>query len=342
MSSLKVCIIGSGNWGSTIAKLIGNNVVQHKSKFHQQVNMWVYEELIDGKPLTSIINETHENVKYLPNVKLPTNVVAIPDLSEAIRGANLLVFVIPHQFLNSVFSQIRGKLAANTYAISLIKGLHFDSDKLHLMSSIISKELKIDVSVLSGANISTEIAAEKFSESTIGYKDSNNAILFKLLLETSYFRISLVEDVEGIQVCGALKNVVALAAGFVDGLKYGANTKAAIIRIGLMEMKRFSFMFMNGTKTDTFFESCGVADLIATCSAGRNHKVAMEKVASNKSFEELETSLLNGQKLQGTLTANEVYHFLVANNKLDQFPLFKKVYQISFEDTDPRSIVNLY
>jgi glycerol-3-phosphate dehydrogenase (NAD+) len=112
MSLEKVCIVGSGNWGSTVAKIIGENVQKNPQTFHPIVEMWVYEELINGNKLTDIINTKHENVKYLPNVKLPVNVHANPDLIEAALGATLLgmqillllfsppVFVIPHSFLS--------------------------------------------------------------------------------------------------------------------------------------------------------------------------------------------------------------------------------------------------
>lgn len=123
----KVCIIGSGNWGSAISVMVGRNC-QRLDHFETKVNMWVYEEMIElpdgsSKKLTEVINEKHENVKYLPGVTLPENVVAVPDLTEACRGATLLIFVLPHQFLPRLLPTIRAAVRDNCRGVSLIKGL---------------------------------------------------------------------------------------------------------------------------------------------------------------------------------------------------------------------------
>ncbi|KAI9332044.1 NAD-dependent glycerol-3-phosphate dehydrogenase N-terminus-domain-containing protein [Obelidium mucronatum] len=285
-----VCLIGSGNWGSVVAKIVAENV-KTLPDFDDEVRMWVFEEMVNGERLSQIINDKHENVKYLPNVKLPTNVVAHPTLLNAVEGATLLVFVIPHQFVKGACDQIKGTIRTDARAISLIKGV---DENLGGM----------DVSVLMGANIANEVAEEKFCEATVGYRTEANGVLWQKVFNKPYFKITAVEDVEGVELCGALKNVVAIAAGLVDGLKYGDNTKAAIIRIGLSEMRKFAKFFRTSVKDNTFFESCGVADVITTCFGGRNRKVAEAHVLTGKSFEELEKELLNGQKLQGTLTAH--------------------------------------
>ncbi|KAG8235818.1 hypothetical protein J437_LFUL016131, partial [Ladona fulva] len=116
----KICIVGSGNWGSAIAKIVGYNVQRHEH-FEKTVTMYVYEELIDGKKLTEIINTTHENVKYLPGHKLPENVVAVPDVVEAAKDADILIFVVPHQFVKGLCCALKGKVKAGAAAISLIK-----------------------------------------------------------------------------------------------------------------------------------------------------------------------------------------------------------------------------
>lgn len=161
-----------------------------------------------------------------------------------------------------------------------------------------------------GANIANEVAREQFCETTIGYKDKNNGETMRKLFHTKYFRVAAVQDVAGVELCGALKNICAIGAGLVDGLAMGDNTKAAIMRIGLMEMKKFAQTFHDNVKDDTFFESCGIGDIITTCAGGRNRKVAEARVKTGKSFEVLEKEMLNGQKLQGTLTAHEVHAVL--------------------------------
>jgi len=327
----KICIVGSGNWGSAIARIVGENAATH-NEFETQVNMWVFEETIGDKKLTDIINTQHENVKYLPGIKLPTNVIAVPDLAMAAKDATILIFVLPHQFVHRACDTLRPGITPNTKAISLIKGMDASCKGSFLISSVIGKRLGIDVSVLSGANIATEVAQEKFCETTVGCRVLQSALVFQKLFQMPYFRVGITDDVAGAELCGALKNVIALAAGFCDGLSYGSNTKAAVIRMGLVEMMGISRLIEPSVKTETFFESCGIADLITTCYGGRNRKCAEAFATTGKPFADLENELLNGQKLQGTLTAKEVHHFLEEKYQISQFPLFNNVYRICYED----------
>ncbi|XP_068612635.1 glycerol-3-phosphate dehydrogenase [NAD(+)], cytoplasmic-like [Brachionichthys hirsutus] len=331
MPAKRVCIVGSGNWGSSIAKIIGNNV-RSSNRFDPNVNMWVYEEVIDGKKLTEIINTEHENVKYLPGHKLPKNVVAVPDVTEAVKRAGVLVFVIPHQFIGGICEKMKPHIAEGTIGISLIKGIDEGPDGPKLISDIIREKLEIDVSVLMGANIASEVADGRFCETTIGAKSEQNGRIFKELLQTPNFRITVVEESDTVELCGALKNIVAVGAGFCDGLGFGDNTKAAVIRLGLMEMVAFAKLFCKGpVSSTTFLESCGVADLITTCYGGRNRKVAEAFFKTSKPIAQLETELLNGQKLQGPQTSAEVYKLLKKRDMVDKFPLFSAVYEICFE-----------
>ncbi|XP_074420927.1 glycerol-3-phosphate dehydrogenase [NAD(+)], cytoplasmic isoform X1 [Larus michahellis] len=284
MGGKKVCIVGSGNWGSAIAKIAGSNAAQ-LSTFENQVNMWVLEEEVDGRRLTDIINTEHENVKYLPGHKLPPNV-----------------------------------------------GVDEGPDGLRLISDIIHEQLGIEMSVLMGANIANEVAGEKFCETTIGCKNTQHGQTLKELMQTPNFRVTVVQEADTVEICGALKNVVAVGAGFCDGLGYGDNTKAAVIRLGLMEMIGFAKLFCKGpVSPSTFLESCGVADLITTCYGGRNRKVAEAFAKTGKSIEQLEKEMLNGQKLQGPQTSAELHRILKSKNVVEKFPLFTAVYQICYE-----------
>jgi hypothetical protein len=144
-----------------------------------------------------------------------------------------------------------------------------------LISSMLSKELGgMDVSVLMGANLAWEIARGSFCETTIGYRRPESGRVIREIFDDPLFRVGMVPDIPGVEACGALKNVVALGAGFCDGLELGDNSKGAIIRIGLMEMKKFIQQHFPGVKDETFFQSCGVADLIVTCYGGRNRRCA--------------------------------------------------------------------
>jgi len=179
-----------------------------------------------------------------------------------------------------------------------------------------------------GANLANEVADEKFCETTIGCKDAKMAPILRDLFQTPNFRVVVSDDVDAVEICGALKNIVACGAGFVDGLELGDNTKAAVIRLGLMEMIKFVDVFYPGSKLATFFESCGVADLITTCYGGRNRKCSEAFVKTGKSIAELEKEMLNGQKLQGPITAVEVNVMLKAKNMEDRFPLFTAIHRI--------------
>lgn len=339
---LRISVVGAGNWGSAASIIIGRNVRKFE-KFSNEVRLWVYEEIIDGKKLSETINETHVNVKYLPNHTLPDNIVAVPDLKDACTGADVLVFVLPHQFLPRTCQALKGIVSDNAIGISLIKGIEFDEDGVILMSDVIERELGIPMSVLSGANIANEIADGKFCESTIGYTSPEAGATFFEMFNSPTFRIQLSTDIAGIQVFGALKNVVALGAGFVDALEFGNNTKAALIRIGMLEIARFAQHFFENSNPMTMSESAGVADLITTCSGGRNRRVseAFAKANGKRPWAELEQEMLGGQKLQGTSTCEEVMKVLKKSNVVDMFPLLSLIYSIAFEGAPPKDIIRL-
>ena len=359
--------------------------------------MWVYEEEVtvsetskhydpssdlSTKPqkLTYLINHFHENVKYLPGIPLPNNVIANPSVTDAVKDSTILVFNLPHQFIGGLCKQLRGHIVPYARGISCIKGVNVQESSVSLFSETIGKELGIYCGALSGANIANEVAQEKFSETTVAYDppaiDSQNPTpetsrgpsptsshvdlsqlehkdvsgkvskvklkplpleyppidhsTCKTLFHRRYFQVRVVSDVAGVSLGGALKNIIAIAAGFVDGLGWGDNAKAAIMRIGLLEMVKFGKQFFGKTVQPRTFteESAGVADLITTCAGGRNHRCAKLSVERKVPIEEVEAKELNGQKLQGTLTAVEVNHFLKSQGLEKDFPLFTAVYEI--------------
>lgn len=205
-----------------------------------------------------------------------------------------------------------------------------------------------------GANVAKEVAMGEPCESTLasnfgGGLDEQTRLLFH---DDDCFRVQYTPDIPGTEMCGALKNVIALGAGFVDALDLGGNTKAALCRVGLREMSRFCTIFFEGVKDETFMESCGMADLVVTCysiSSGRERRSAeafgrilLEKKSSlmgEDLWEKVENSLLNGQKLQGPLTAKEVYPLLQSKGVLSSFPLMTTIYEIAFKGRPLADIV---
>ncbi|KAF8822606.1 putative glycerol-3-phosphate dehydrogenase (gpdh), partial [Cardiosporidium cionae] len=393
---LKISVIGSGNWGSVIGKIVATNA-RNSYIFNDDVRMWVYDELVNNEKLTHIINSRHENVKYLPGIRLPTNLKADPSLEDSVKSSHLLIFVLPHQFLKRACQTLAASAGfhPNAKAISLIKGLYVDdSHKPKLSSEIIKDTLGIECCVLSGANVAKvplakcchvkiengaitffilhsffchackftispamdskikgpcyamlqDVADGQFSETTIGYTDMESAMIWQQLLDTPYFKINGVPDVAGVELCGAVKNVIALAAGFCDGLNFGTNTKAAVIRQGFEELRRFATYFYTGLVEETFFDSAGIADTITTCFGGRNVKCAAEFVRcqGSKTWAMIEEEMLNGQKLQGTLTCEDVYKVLKHHNLIKEFPLFSATYRVAFEGCPATEIVNIF
>lgn len=336
----RIAVIGSGNWGTTIAKILAENCLARPHLFRHHVKMWVYEEKVNGRNLTEIINQDHENVRYLPGVQLPKNLRANPDIVEVAKDADLLVFNLPHQFLPRICKQLKGNLKPNCRAISCLKGLEVNADGVKLLTTVITEQLGIACGALSGANLAPEIARGFWSETTVAYKlpddfkgvgyDIDHFVL-KAAFHRPYFHVNVVDDVAGVSVAGALKNIVALAVGFVEGLGWGDNAKAAIMRTGLLETIKFSQMFFPELEQSTFTrESAGVADLITTCAGGRNVKVGRYMAETGEDAETAEKKLLNGQSSQGIITAREVHELLASVNKTAEFPLFEATFQILF------------
>ena len=216
----KVALIGSGNWGSAIATKLGKNALTNPM-FDKEVKMWVFEEYVkkegekwvrpargakppEGKTwldegyetLTGVINRLHENPIYLEGIPLPTSIVATPDVKDAVTGATMLIFVIPHNFLAPIVPKMEGAFAKSAVGISLIKGIEFEKNKPVLISDLLKKEMakaegnpSVDMSVLMGANVANEVAKGDFAEATIGCTDLKIGKKWCELFNTNDFKV---------------------------------------------------------------------------------------------------------------------------------------------------------
>uniref|UniRef100_A0A7S2HCX9 Glycerol-3-phosphate dehydrogenase [NAD(+)] n=1 Tax=Haptolina brevifila TaxID=156173 RepID=A0A7S2HCX9_9EUKA len=356
----RVLVVGGGSWGTAIARLVAQNA-QKDPAFFETIMLYLKDETIEGGArLSQVINERHENVKYLPGVALPSNVVAEPDLVKAAHEATLVLIAIPQQFIHrGLFSNIVAGCAPNCRYLSLVKGLsfkehmtsdEFDALTVDLVPTLVSLQIQREtngasVSVLMGANVATEVANDEFCEATIGVSEMEAGKVWFRLLNRPNFRVNVVTDVEGVEVCGGLKNVVAMAAGFCDGLKLGGNAKAAIVRIGLEELRRFGKHVFNAQES-TFFESCGVGDVLTSCySTSGRHRLCAEAFASThagRSWADIEREKLGGQSLADLDALQNLITYLrckgVASSK---YPLFSLVHSIAFEGRPASEITML-
>ena len=335
----RVGIIGSGNWGTAVARIIAENV-QNLDDFDKTVKMWVFDEKINGESLVKIINTTHENIKYLPGYELSETIVAYPNVADVCKTCNFLVFVVPHQFLNNTLKQMVGHIREGTVGISLIKGVTFLDGEIELVTDTIERVLGIKCGALMGANIAIDIANKDFCESTVSFPDPKVAEDWRRVFNNNHFQIQVVDDLVFQQMCGTLKNIIATAAGLVDGMGYGQSTKAAILRRGFVECYEFTKWYWpnRGVKIETMMESCGFGDIVGSSYGGRNRKCAEYFVKTGKTFEECEKDLLNGQKLQGVLAAEEIFKVLKKKGAVKKFPIMSTIHLIDLMKCPPQAI----
>jgi glycerol-3-phosphate dehydrogenase (NAD+) len=221
---IKVGVVGGGNWGTAVARKVAFNLSQIDHPFIDPlVKQWVYEETLpNGEKLTDIINKTHENPKYLSGIYLPSNIQAIPSLYDVVKDSNVLLFVLPHSYLlnildtlNELKKQHSDFLPSSTIAVSFIKGVQVGIDgNIRRYSEIIQHSLGIDhIAAVMGANVAMDIAHDSFAETTVACANEEIGTLIAGLFHSENFRTQITNDISTVELCGALKNVIALAAG---------------------------------------------------------------------------------------------------------------------------------
>lgn len=247
-----VSVIGAGSWGTAVSRLLGSKGVD--------VRLWAREqEIADG------IMAEHRNPLYLKDVVLPASVFATSDIAEALHGAGAVVVVTPSHGVRETAQAMSSHLASHTPVLSLAKGVELGTGMR--MTQVLADVLGAPerLAALSGPNHAEEVSKEVPSATVIAAYDEAVGRMYQDLFMAPTFRVYTNPDVVGVELCGAAKNVIAVAAGMSDGLGYGDNTKATLMTRGLAEMARLGSHL--GANPLTYMGLAGVGDLIATCTS---------------------------------------------------------------------------
>lgn len=258
---LRAAVLGAGSWGTTFAAVLADAGCD--------VAVWGRDEKVCAQ-----ITEQHRNERYLPGVELPPGVTATTDPHAAVRGADVVVVAVPSQSAREVLTPLAGSIGERAVAVSLMKGVELGTDKR--MSEVVGESLGLPperVAVVSGPNLAHEIARRQPTATVVASVDEQTARLVARACASSYFRPYTNLDVVGVELSGAVKNVIALAVGIAQGRGFGFNTMATVITRGLVEITRLGLAL--GADAETFPGLAGMGDLMATCAspASRNHTV---------------------------------------------------------------------
>src|SRR5579875_3384425 len=268
-ASRRVAVLGAGSWGTAVASIAARSA---------DTVLWARRA-----ELALQVAHEHRNSFYLPDLRLPSRLQATPSMAEAVRDAQTLVMAVPSHGFRDILRLAAPMVSADACVISLTKGLELQTQKR--MTEIIAEEVPgRPAGVLTGPNLAREVVAGQPTASVVAVEEEAVAVGFQELMSTETFRVYTNDDVIGAEMAGALKNVMALAAGMADGMGLGDNSKAALITRGLAEMARLGVAM--GGQPLTFLGLAGMGDLVATCYSpqSRNRHVGQE-LGRGKSLE---------------------------------------------------------
>lgn len=316
-----VCILGDGSWGTTLAVLL--------SKKGLKVKLWsAFSDYAD------ILKTTRENKKFLPGVIIPEEVNITSDIRAAIDNVAVIIIAIPSQFLRSVISKLKGRHLNARILISVVKGI--ENETFKRSSEIIKDEIgDLDIAVLSGPTIACEIVSGLPASCVVASASKEVAKQVQELFMSDRFRAYTSTDMIGVELGGALKNIIAIAAGISDGLKLGTNAKAALFTRGLVEMKRLGVAL--GAEQETFNGLSGIGDLVTTCISlySRNRTVG-EEITRGKKLPEIIEKM--DMVAEGIETTRSVYGL---SKKMGiEMPITEQVYQVLFLEKNPHTAVS--
>ena len=267
----RVAVLGAGGWGTTLAHLLARK--------GEEVHLWAYEPEV-----VAAINAQHENPLFLPGRSIAPSIVGVADPREAVRGADVIVSVAPSHAVRAVLGRVAGCVAPGTLVVSATKGLEVDT--LESMSAVIGESLPTTrIAVLSGPSFAQEVYAGQPTAVVVAAADERTAQDAQQLFATPRFRVYSHDDVIGVELGGALKNVIAIAAGILEGLGLGDNPRAALLTRGLAEISRLGIAL--GADPLTFAGLAGMGDLILTaCGQLSRNRALGVAVAQGVSFED--------------------------------------------------------
>ena len=316
----KMCVIGAGSWGSALALSLYKN--NHK------VYMWTREV-----NQVEEINTTRQNSKFLPGVIIPEDLIVSNDLEEVIKDSEIVVVAVPSQAVRSVCKQIKPFIKENQIIVDVAKGLERGTGKR--LSDVVKEELPNNpYVVLSGPSHAEEVA--KYMPTTIvaACEEIEYAQKVQDAFMSPFLRVYTNPDIIGVELGGALKNIIAFGAGMCDGLGYGDNTKAALMTRGIVEISRLGVAM--GADVNTFTGLAGIGDLIVTCTSmhSRNRRAGI-LMGQGKTLEE---TLEEVQMVVEGITATEVAYKVSRELKVDM-PITEAIYSVLYQGADPREAV---
>jgi glycerol-3-phosphate dehydrogenase (NAD(P)+) len=318
-----VAVLGAGAFGTALAKVLADQ--------DNPTRLWAHRQ-----DLADAINRTRQNERYLPGIALPETLTAHVDLAESLAGAELVLFVIPSHATREVAEQARDHIPPGALLCNATKGIENDSLMLmsEVMVDVLGEAAAARLTYLSGPSFAKEIASGVPTAITVAGASREAAEWVQRAMSTASLRLYCTEDVAGVEVGGALKNVIAIAAGIADGLGFGLNTRAALMTRGLAEIGRLALA--KGAHPQTIAGLAGMGDLVLTCTGAlsRNRTVGLE-LGKGRSLREILDSL--GHVAEGVKTTQSAHDL---GRKLDvDLPITDEVHKVLYEDKPAKAAV---
>jgi glycerol-3-phosphate dehydrogenase (NAD(P)+) len=315
-------ILGDGAWGTSIALLLAQRPAH-------RVSLW------SARPENArLLRERRENTRLLPGVPIPESVNLTADIHEAVDEAETLIAAVPTVYLRETFARIAAAIPVDLPVVSLAKGLEMGT---FLRPTEVLQQLlgERPLAALSGPSHAEEVSRGKPTTVVAASEDVDLARSIQQSFSSARFRVYTNSDIVGVELAGALKNVIGIAAGISDGLGFGDNAKAALMTRGLVEMARFGVAL--GARHETFFGLAGMGDLITTCvsSHGRNRQVGL-RLAQGEKLPQILASM--SMVAEGVYTARSVHDR--AEKMGIELPITHEVFRVLYEDKEPLQAVN--